>query len=174
MSVEHVILVDEADRETGTMEKIEAHAKGMLHRAFSILLFNSKGEILIQKRAHTKYHSAGLWTNTCCSHPAPGELMKDATRRKLMQEMGIDEPSDFAFKFMYRTELENNLVEHELDHVFLGKFDGQPAINVKEVEAYRWVSLDALRKEIEMSPENFTYWFKLIMSRPEMLEGVMA
>ncbi|HWA35244.1 MAG TPA: isopentenyl-diphosphate Delta-isomerase [Cyclobacteriaceae bacterium] len=172
--MEHVILVDEADREIGTMEKIEAHAKGLLHRAFSILLLNSKGEILIQKRANTKYHSAGLWTNTCCSHPSPGESMKDATRRKLIQEMGIDEPCDFAFKFTYRTELENDLVEHELDHVFLGKFDGEPTINLKEVEAYRWVSIDALRNEIEATPEKFTYWFKLIMNRPEMLEGAMA
>jgi isopentenyl-diphosphate delta-isomerase len=174
MIEEHVILVDESDREIGTMEKIEAHRKGKLHRAFSILLFNSKGKILIQKRAHTKYHSAGLWTNTCCSHPAPGEPMKDATRRKLMQEMGIDERCEFFFKFIYRTELENNLVEHELDHVFLGKFDGEPSINLKEVEAFRWLSIDALRREIETSPETFTYWFKLIMSRPEMVESVVV
>src|ERR1043165_6269361 len=107
MRSEHMILVDEADCEVGTMEKIEAHEKGLLHRGFSILLFNSKGEILIQKRAKTKYHSAGLWTNACCSHPEPGESMKDATRRKLMQEMGIDEHCDFAFKFTYRAELDN-------------------------------------------------------------------
>ncbi len=174
MSVEQVILVDEADREIGAMEKIEAHRKGKLHRAFSILLFNSKGEILIQKRANIKYHSAGLWTNTCCSHPAPGELLKDATRRKLIQEMGIDVPCEYAFKFTYRVELENHLVEHELDHVFIGKFDGVAAINLKEVEACRWITIDQLKKEIQSEPEKFTYWFKLIMNRPEILENVFA
>ncbi len=171
---EEVILVDETDREIGTMEKLEAHKKGALHRAFSILLFNSNGDILLQKRARTKYHSAGLWTNTCCSHPRPGESMKEATRRKLLQEMGIDEPSDFAFKFQYRTELENHLIEHELDHVFIGRFNGVPKINFREVEDYRWISIDALRSEIESDPGKFTYWFKLIMSRPEMLESVSA
>jgi isopentenyl-diphosphate delta-isomerase len=166
--MEQVILVDEQDREIGSMEKIEAHRQGLLHRAFSILLFNSKGEVLLQKRATGKYHSAGLWTNTCCSHPAPGESMKDATRRKLLQEMGIDEPCEFAYKFMYRAELENNLIENELDHVFVGKFDGVPSINPKEVEAYRLIGVDELMAEMKKFPENFTYWFRLMMNHPEM------
>src|SRR5688572_11557851 len=113
--MEHVILVDGADKELGTMEKLEAHRKGVLHRAFSILIFNSRGELLLQKRSWKKYHSAGLWTNTCCSHPRPGEPMSEATRRKLGQEMGIATDLQFAYKFTYQASLENALTEHELD-----------------------------------------------------------
>ncbi|HTJ47854.1 MAG TPA: isopentenyl-diphosphate Delta-isomerase, partial [Cyclobacteriaceae bacterium] len=116
--MEHVILVDERDDAIGTMEKIEAHEKGLLHRAFSILLFNSKGEFLLQKRSKKKYHSGGLWTNTCCSHPLPDEQIEEATRRKLKQEMGIEVKTEFAYKFIYKTNLDKNLIEHEYDHVY--------------------------------------------------------
>src|SRR6185436_4500009 len=126
---EDIILVDEQDQEIGTMEKMEAHRKGVLHRAFSILIFNSKGEMLLQKRAKSKYHSGGLWTNACCSHPLPGESMKDATNRKLLQEMGIAVPTEFAYSFQYRAELDNDLVENELDHVFVGLYDKSPKVN---------------------------------------------
>ena len=162
--MEHVILVDGSDNELGTMEKLEAHKKGVLHRAFSILIFNNKGELLLQKRSWKKYHSAGLWTNTCCSHPRPGETMKDATRRKLAQEMGIDTDLQFAYKFTYQAALENALTEHELDHVYTGEFNGIPQINPDEVEAWRFISIDALNAEIQAAPQNFTFWFKLIMS----------
>lgn len=122
--MEHVILVDQNDNAIGTMEKLEAHQKGILHRAFSILLFNTKGELLLQKRSRLKYHSSSLWTNTCCSHPLPDEPMQQATRRKLKQEMGIDLQTEFAYKFTYRSNLDNGLIEHECDHVFIGTFDG--------------------------------------------------
>jgi len=162
--MEHVILVDSSDNELGTMEKLEAHKRGVLHRAFSILIFNSGGELLLQKRSGKKYHSAGLWTNTCCSHPRPGETMKEATRRKLGQEMGFDTDLQFAYKFTYKASLENALIEHELDHVYIGQFDGIPQINPDEVDAWRFISIEALNAEILAAPQNFTYWFKLIMS----------
>src|SRR5258708_38595514 len=142
--MEQVVLVDEFDQEIGTMEKMEAHRKGALHRAFSVLLFNSKGEILIQKRAREKYHSAGLWTNTCCSHPQPHEDIKESTRRRLKEEMGIDLQPDFSFKFLYKTNLDYNLIEHEIDHVFIGVFDGEPNVNQSEAEDWRFVPLDEL------------------------------
>ena len=129
--MEKVILVDERDNIVGTMEKLEAHRKGALHRAFSILLFNSKGELLLQKRAASKYHSGGLWTNTCCSHPLPEETMEQATRRKLKQEMGIDLQTEFAYKFIYKTPLDNGLTEHEHDNVYNAIFDCYTVINTE-------------------------------------------
>src|SRR5690349_19964529 len=119
--MEQVILVDEHDREIGLMEKMEAHRKGVLHRAFSVVLFNSKGEVLLQKRSKNKYHSAGLWTNACCSHPRPNEPLQVAVKRRLQEEMGIDVDPQYLYKFLYQVELQNNLIEHELDHVFIGK-----------------------------------------------------
>ncbi len=168
--MEYVILVDQEDNAIGTMEKMEAHRKGLLHRAFSVVIFNSKGEMLLQKRATTKYHSAGLWTNACCSHPMPGEPMPQATQRKLKQEMGIDLKTEYVFKFIYRTQLENSLIEHECDHVFTGIFDGVPIINTHEVEAWKFVSTDQLRKEVSLNPENYTYWFKLILEHYSLAE----
>lgn len=167
--MEHVILVDERDNAIGTMEKMEAHHKGVLHRAFSILLFNSKGEVLLQKRAACKYHSGGLWTNTCCSHPLPDESLEAATRRKLKQEMGIDLSLQFAYKFIYRTELEKGLIEHEYDHVFVGTFNGEPKINTEEVEDWKFADLKNLKADISKNPENYTYWFKLILREAESL-----
>lgn len=166
--MEHVILVDEFDNAIGTMEKLEAHQKGVLHRAFSVLLFNSKGELLLQKRALGKYHSGGLWTNTCCSHPLPGESMNDATRRKLIQEMGIDLKPEFAYKFIYKTNLNDNLIEHECDHVFIGSYDGDPIINVEEVEEWKFTHLASLRTDIKANPDAYTYWFKLIINHPQL------
>lgn len=166
--MEHVILVDELDNAIGTMEKIEAHQKGILHRAFSVLLFNSKGKILLQKRAIAKYHSGGLWTNTCCSHPLPGESMLEATRRKLIQEMGIDMIPEFAYKFIYKTNLDNNLIEHEYDHVFIGTYDGDPIINNEEVEDWKFTDLPSLRTDIKENPEAYTFWFKLIVNHPQL------
>ena len=166
--MEQVILVDPQDREIGTMEKMEAHKKGVLHRAFSILLFNSKGEMLLQKRAGSKYHSPGLWTNTCCSHPKPGESMRDATARKLMQEMGIASNTAFRFKFTYRTELEEGLVEHEIDHVFTGTFDGMPIINKQEVDDWKFTPVGELRQDISANPDRYTFWFRKILDHPDL------
>jgi len=171
--MEHVVLVDESDRDLGTMEKLEAHEKGVLHRAFSILIFNSKGELLLQRRSGKKYHSPGLWTNTCCSHPRPGEPMAIATNRKLKQEMGIEAELEFAFKFTYRAGLDNGLTEHELDHVYIGRFDGTPMVNPEEVQGWRYVAPDALGQEILASPDQFTFWFKLLLTeyRDQVLPG---
>jgi isopentenyl-diphosphate delta-isomerase len=165
--MEHVILVDENDKEIGTFEKIEAHKKGLLHRAFSVLLFNSKGELLLQKRSSRKYHSAGLWTNTCCSHPKPGESVKDAARRRLREEMGVNSNPEFAYSFIYKTELENGLIEHEFDHVYVGSFDGIPHVNNKEVEDWKFESIDWLSKDIVSNPDHYTFWFKEILNQKE-------
>lgn len=162
--MEKVVLVDEQDREIGSMDKLEAHLKGILHRAFSILIFNSKGEMLIQKRAGSKYHSGGLWTNACCSHPLPGEPIQSATRRRLMFEMGIETPIEFAYKFLYRIPLDRNLTEHELDHVFVGTYDGEPNVNPEEVEDWRFISLSDLKQDVAAHPERYTYWFKMILN----------
>jgi isopentenyl-diphosphate Delta-isomerase len=166
--MEHVILVDQDDNAIGTMEKLEAHRKGILHRAFSILLFNSNGELLIQKRSRLKYHSSSLWTNTCCSHPLPGEPMEQATQRKLKQEMGIDLRTEFAYKFIYEAHLDKGLIEHECDHVFIGTFDGTPIINKEEVEDWKFINLDSLRADIIKNPGSYTYWFKLIVEHPQL------
>ncbi len=166
--MENVILVDEFDNAIGTMEKIEAHQKGILHRAFSVLLFNSKGEILLQKRALEKYHSGGLWSNTCCSHPLPGESMAEATRRKLIQEMGIDLEPEFAYKFIYKTNLADNLIEHEYDHVYIGTYNGNPIINTEEVQDWNFSDVASIRSAIEKNPEAYTYWFKLIITHPQL------
>jgi isopentenyl-diphosphate delta-isomerase len=164
----NIILVDTNDNAIGTMEKMEAHRKGLLHRAFSIILFNSNGEVLLQKRSKNKYHSGGLWTNTCCSHPLPDEPMHEATRRRLKHEMGIDIQPEFAFKFIYKTDLDHNLIEHELDHVFFGTFNGIPVINEDEVEEWKFMNLKSIRKDMKEFPDNYTAWFKLIVNHPEL------
>jgi isopentenyl-diphosphate delta-isomerase len=166
--MEMVILVDEHDLATGTMEKMEAHRKGELHRAFSVLIFNTKGEMLLQKRAKNKYHSGGLWTNACCSHPLPGENIEAAARRRLQEEMGIDLLPEFSHKFIYKTKLDQDLIEHELDHVFIGTFNGVPEINKDEVEGWKFVSIDWLEKDMQQHPEAYTYWFRLIVKHPEL------
>lgn len=167
--MENVILVDESDNAIGAMEKMEAHRIGVLHRAFSILLFNAKGEVLLQKRSATKYHCPGLWTNTCCSHPLPGEPVDLAARRKLKQEMGIELQPEFAYKFIYKAPLDNGLTEHELDHVFIGQFDGEPAINTDEVEDWKYVNLMDLKEDILHHPDAYTPWFKLILDHSQLI-----
>ncbi len=168
--MEDVILVDTQDNVIGTMEKLEAHRKGILHRAFSILIFNSKGEVLLQKRSKNKYHSGGLWTNACCSHPLPHESMYEATKKRLKHEMGIDLQPEFAYKFLYKTNLDNDLIEHEYDHVFTGKYDGMPTVNIEEVEDWKFIDIASLRHDLERHPDIFTEWFKLIMNHHELKE----
>ncbi|MCE2936583.1 MAG: isopentenyl-diphosphate Delta-isomerase [Cyclobacteriaceae bacterium] len=164
--MEQVVLVNDHDEVTGVMEKMEAHRTGSLHRAFSVLLFNSHGEMLLQKRAQTKYHSSGLWTNTCCSHPRPGEALEEAARRKLRQEMGIEANPRFAFKFQYKAPLDNQLIEHEIDHVFIGQFDGEPVLNEHEAEDWKFVDLHSLKQQVHTDPQQFTPWFRLILDHP--------
>lgn len=159
---EFVVLVDQDDQKLGLMEKQQAHVAGLLHRAFSVFVFNSKGELMIQQRAANKYHSPTLWTNTCCSHPRDNETYEQAAHRRLQEEMGFDCQLDFKFSFIYKAHLDNNLTEHELDHVFIGTFDDEPNLNPDEVMAYRWVELQDLKKDMEKNPQNYTAWFKII------------
>jgi len=155
-----IILVDKKDREIGSEFKIKAHREGKLHRAFSVFVFNSKNELLLQKRAINKYHSGGLWTNTCCSHPKIGETILLAGHRRLKEEMGFDCELKEAFSFIYKAKLDNNLTEHEVDHILIGKFEGNPKINKKEVAMVKWVDLKFLAKDIKQNPQIYTYWFK--------------
>jgi isopentenyl-diphosphate delta-isomerase len=166
--MEHVILVDENDNEVGTMEKMEAHRKGVLHRAFSILLFDETGRMLIQKRANDKYHSGNLWTNACCSHPLPGESLDQAARRRLREELGIEGNPEHRYSFIYRAELDDNVIEHELDHVFVGTFDGTPEINEEEISDWKYVKMDWLKEDINRNPDAYTEWFKIIIRHPEL------
>lgn len=161
--MEEVILVNEEDQPIGQMEKMEAHQKGLLHRAFSVLIFNSSEQVLLQKRASSKYHSGGLWTNTCCSHPRPGESVLDAANRRLMEEMGMTADLTERFHFIYKTDLDNDLVEHELDHVLVGQSDDLPKLNSDEAEDFKYIDLETLKEELKSSPENYTVWFKIIM-----------
>lgn len=159
--MEKVILVDPNDTPIGLMEKMEAHEKGLLHRAFSVFLFNQKGEMLLQQRALTKYHSGGLWSNTCCSHPREGEETKAAAQRRLQEEMGIDCPIEKAFDFIYESKLDNNLTEHEFDHVYIGTYEGPIQLNKNEVSNCKYVSTDFLIKDMKLHPEQYTEWFKI-------------
>jgi isopentenyl-diphosphate Delta-isomerase len=170
--MDQVILVDPEDNEIGTMEKMEAHRKGALHRAFSILIFNSKGQMLIQKRAKTKYHSGGLWTNACCSHPVPQESIALTAQRRLCHEMGIDIAPAFLYKFIYQTGLDHQLIEHEVDHVFTAVFNGAPQINLEEVEDWKFVDVDELKQSIKSNPQEYTYWFKLIVNHSELHQAI--
>ena len=158
--MEQVILVDEQDRELGASEKLAAHAAGRLHRAFSIFVFDSDGRLLLQRRAKSKYHSGGLWSNTCCGHPRPDEATPTAARRRLREEMNFDCELRAAFEFLYRAEFENELIEHEYDHVFVGDFDGAFVPNESEVEDWRWATQDELRRDLRERPEEYTYWLR--------------
>jgi isopentenyl-diphosphate delta-isomerase len=160
---ERVILVDELDNAIGTMEKMEAHEKGLLHRAFSVFIFNGKGELLLQQRALTKYHSAGLWTNTCCSHPRPNETVLNAAKRRLTEEMGLNCEVDHKTSFIYKTDFDNGLTEHEFDHVFFGHYDQDPIINPEEVENFVWMDVNKIMNDIEKNPKKYTSWFKIAM-----------
>jgi len=165
--IEHVVLVDENDSPIGEMEKMEAHRKGELHRALSIIIFNNKGEMLLQQRAFSKYHTPGLWSNTCCSHPRPGENSLEAATRRLSEEMGFTTKLDKAFDFIYKAGFDNGLIEHEFDHVFFGIFDGKPNINPEEANDYTYVKPSDLIKDMHSNPENYTVWFRLIMGKIE-------
>ena len=159
MSEEKVVLVDKNDNQIGLMSKMEAHQKGTLHRAFSIFLFNSENQILLQKRSSNKYHSGGLWTNTCCSHPRDEESVIDAGNRRLFEEMGIKTELKEAFNFTYKAELENGLIEHEYDHVLIGEFNGTPILNKDEAEDWKWISMEDVRKDIAENETDYTVWF---------------
>lgn len=165
MIQEHVILVDPNGKDIGTEEKIQAHRDGKLHRAFSIFVFNALDEVLLQKRADTKYHSGGLWTNTCCSHPRPGENHHHAARRRLHEEMGFDCELQELFSFTYHVKLNDDLFEHELDRVFVGRYEGQPTPNPNEVADWKWMNIDILKQDIQKNPQHYTYWFKLVLDR---------
>ncbi len=160
-----VVLVDPSDKEVGTMEKMQAHLSGQLHRAISVLVFNAKGEWLLQRRNPEKYHSKGLWSNTCCTHPFPGETYLDAANRRLIEEMGIKVQLKDAFNFIYKAELDAGLMEHELDHVFVGLSDSDPEINLEEVVEFKWISTDDLLSELREMPEKYTAWFKIIVEK---------
>ena len=157
---EYLILTDEKDQFVGLMEKMLVHQHGLLHRAFSVFIFNTKGEILLQQRAHDKYHSPGLWSNACCSHPRYEEAISAAVERRLWEEMGISLHTEFAFSFIYKASFENGLTEHEYDHVYIGVTDDIPVVNKSEVNNWKYMSLSALRKDIKQRPENYSEWLK--------------
>jgi isopentenyl-diphosphate delta-isomerase len=159
--VEQVILVDKDDCEIGLMEKMEAHKQSVLHRAFSVFLFNPQGKMLLQQRALTKYHSAGLWTNTCCSHPRPGETLENAVSRRLIEEMGITTKVFKAFDFIYQAELPDNLNEYEFDHFFIGNYDADVRPNHLEVANFVYQSIEEVEANLESHPEKYTVWFKI-------------
>jgi isopentenyl-diphosphate Delta-isomerase len=156
---EYVVLVDINDNAIGTMEKIEAHEKALLHRAFSVFIFNEKGQMLLQQRAYTKYHSGGLWTNACCSHPRSNENIEAAATRRLQEEMGFTTPLQKAFAFTYKANFDNGLVEHEYDHVLIGHYNNTIAFNTEEVAAYKYESLQQIEENIALNPSVFTAWF---------------
>jgi len=158
---ETVILVDRDDQQTGTMEKMEAHIQGKLHRAFSVFIFNKKGELLLQRRADGKYHSGGKWTNTCCSHPRPGETTPEAAHRRLKEEMGITAELNFAFSFVYCTAIQDDIIENEYDHVFFGVTDALPVLNPDEVSSFKYISMAHLAAELKNNPGDYTQWLAI-------------
>lgn len=165
MDKEYVILVDENDNDIGVMEKLQAHQEGKLHRAFSIFIFNDKNELLLQQRAISKYHSGGLWTNTCCSHPRPNETVKDAANRRLYEEMGMSCDLQIKTNFIYKTPFDNGLTEHELDYVLTGITNQNPTLNKEEVESYKWQSISDIKKDIISNPGQYTSWFKIALEK---------
>ena len=165
MNRNFVILVDEQDNQVGVMEKLEAHQKGLLHRAFSVLIYNSKNEFLLQQRAFDKYHSGGLWTNATCSHPMNGESIIEAGERRLFEEMGLLVKLEAIGSFIYKTDFSNGLIEHEFDHVLKGFSDQSPNVNSSEVHSYRWISMEELQNELTTNANNFTFWFLELAKR---------
>ncbi|MBA4168640.1 MAG: isopentenyl-diphosphate Delta-isomerase [Chitinophagaceae bacterium] len=162
---QELILVDEMDRPIGTMDKMEVHQKGLLHRAFSVFIFNSQGEMLLQQRADEKYHSPGLWTNACCSHPGPGEEVADAAARRLNEELGFETPLRELFSFTYRAQFDNGLIEHEYDHVFVGMYDGKINADRSEVKNHEYLSLQQISNGLIEEPEQYTFWFHIAFPR---------
>lgn len=165
MIQEQVILVNENDEKLGLMDKQEAHEKALLHRAFSVFIFNDKNQLMLQQRALHKYHSPGLWTNTCCSHQRDGESSIMAGKRRLMEEMGFTVQLKETTSFIYKAEFDNGLTEHEFDHILVGEYNDEPVINKEEVEAWKWISLESLRNDINENPESYTVWFKIIFDK---------
>ncbi|MBN1597532.1 MAG: isopentenyl-diphosphate Delta-isomerase [Bacteroidales bacterium] len=160
-----VILVDENDNQIGTAEKLKAHEEALLHSAVSVFIVNTKGDLLVQRRALSKYHSGGLWSNTCCTHPFPGETNIGAAGRRLMEEMGMKCKLEKLFHFTYKIKLDHGLYEHEFDHVFVGVTDEKPAINQEEVMDWKYLSFKQLEDDIANNPQNYTYWFRYIFNK---------
>lgn len=169
-----VILVDESDTPIGTMEKLQVHQRALLHRAFSIFIFNEKGEMLLQKRAADKYHSAGLWTNACCSHPRPGDDIFDAAHKRLQEEMGFNTRLEKAFDFIYRVSFDNGLTEYEFDHVLVGTWSGEIIPNPDEVEAYCFKPVEEIKYLLQVDSENYTSWFKIAFPKVEEYMASLA
>jgi isopentenyl-diphosphate delta-isomerase len=162
-----VILVNQEDQPIGVMDKMEAHRKGLLHRAFSVFIFDSKGRMLLQQRSHDKYHGALLWTNACCSHPFPGEDVQTAAKRRLSEELGFFTKLEKIFSFTYTASVENDLIEHEFDHVFAGEYEGEIIANPNEVAAFEYRDMKAIGQDLEIIPDCFTSWFKIAFPRIE-------
>jgi len=162
---EQVILVNERDEKIGLMPKLEAHQKGILHRAFSIFVFNDNNELMLQQRALNKYHSPGLWTNTCCSHQRDGETSLEAGKRRMEEEMGFITPLKETDSFIYKAPFDNGLTEHELDHILVGNYNGVPEINQAEVASWKWMTLEQIQKDIQINPDDYTAWFKIIIDK---------
>ena len=165
MKKEKVVLVDENDNQIGLMYKLEAHEKAVLHRAFSVFIFNNKNELMLQRRALNKYHSPGLWTNTCCSHQRDGEANLDAGKRRLQEEMGFETALKETTSFIYKAPFDNGLTEHELDHILVGHYNGEPKINPEEVDSWKWMALGDVKNDIIKHPERYTAWFKIIFEK---------
>lgn len=165
MKEELVILVDENDRQVGLMPKMEAHEKALLHRAFSVFVFNDQNQLMIQRRAAHKYHSPGLWTNTCCSHQREGETNVEAGKRRLMEEMGFTTSLTENISFIYKAPFDNGLTEHEYDYILLGDYNDEPNINPDEVSEWKWMSLEDIENDMKVHPEQYTEWFKIIFDK---------
>lgn len=165
MIEDKVILVDVNDNQIGLMPKLEAHEKGVLHRAFSVFIFNNNGELMLQKRALTKYHSPGLWTNTCCSHQREGESNIYSAKRRLSEEMGFVTELQEKTSFIYKAKFDNGLIEHELDHIIVGNYNQSPIINSFEVDSWKWMSMEDIKNNIKDQPYNYTAWFKIIFEK---------
>jgi isopentenyl-diphosphate delta-isomerase len=162
---EKVILVNEKDEQIGLMEKIEAHEKALLHRAFSVFVYNDKNEVMLQQRALSKYHSPGLWTNTCCSHQREGEANIAAGERRLMEEMGFTTKLEETISFIYKAPFDNGLSEHEYDYILIGKYNQDPNINPEEVAAWKWMGLEEIQKDLKENPDKYTAWFQIIFEK---------
>lgn len=165
MSEEKVILVDANNRPIGLMPKMEAHEKGLLHRAFSVFILNKAGELMLQQRAFDKYHSPGLWTNTCCSHQRTGESNVEAGKRRLLEEMGFETTLTDLVSFIYKAPFDNGLTEHEFDHVLIGYFEGNPVVNPAEVASWKWVAIELVKEDLIKHPKLYTEWFKIIFDK---------
>ncbi|VEB98944.1 Isopentenyl-diphosphate Delta-isomerase [Cedecea lapagei] len=169
MSTEKIILVDALDRQIGTGEKMDVHLEGRLHRAFSIFIFNTAGELLLQRRANSKYHSGGLWANTCCGHPRPGETSAEAARRRLKEEMGFDCLLFPVGTITYRAQVSPTMIEHEFDHLYIGRFSEEPRPNPAEVDTWQFLTLENIHQQLAQQPEKFAAWFITIMAQSQVL-----